>query len=319
MFATSVEKTKNWTLFCLTANLLFSISIVLINKWIYKVIGFPNLTLTFIHFVVTSVGLLIAAKLFKLFKIKRLPFMKMIPLSLTFCGFVVFTNLSLLHNSVGIYQVYKTLTMPLIALIQFYFYKESLSNRVKLCLIPILFGVFLSSFYDLKFSFTGFVYAMLGVVVTSVYQIWVGKRQNELKITSAQLLVYQAPLSALWLLVVIPIFEPPGDELLKSHFTAHDLLFVMISGTIALLINLTIFAIIGNTSPMTYNVFGQLKFALTIIFGFLIFDDELYFLQFIGISLTFFGVALYTITRLREQKQRLPLLPTLQSKKHSDI
>ncbi|RWS17301.1 solute carrier family 35 member E3-like protein [Dinothrombium tinctorium] len=242
----------------------------------------------------------------------------MLPLSLTFCGFVVFTNLSLLYNTVGIYQVYKTLTMPLIVIIQYYVYDENVSRKVKLCLVPIISGVFLASYYDLKFSKLGLMYALLGVVITSIYQIWVGKRQNELKITSAQLLLYQAPLSAFWLLLFIPFVEPPFEILFNNQWSFQDFTFVFISGLIALFINITIFVIIGNTSPITYNVFGQLKFALTIVCGYVLFKDDVYALQLLGILLTFFGVAFYTITKLRETKRR-DLLPLLQKKTNESL
>ena len=40
-----------------------------------------------------------------LFQPKELRVLDVLPLSLAFCGFVVFTNLSLTYNTVGFYQV----------------------------------------------------------------------------------------------------------------------------------------------------------------------------------------------------------------------
>ena len=37
--------------------------------------------------------------------------------------------------------------------------------------IPIILGVFLNSYYDVKFNWLGTIYASLGVIVTSVYQV----------------------------------------------------------------------------------------------------------------------------------------------------
>lgn len=37
--------------------------------------------------------------------------------------------------------------------------------------IPIIIGVFLNSYYDVKFSALGIAYATVGVLVTSVYQV----------------------------------------------------------------------------------------------------------------------------------------------------
>ena len=119
---------------CLGLNICCSIIIVLINKWIYTHYGFPNVTLTCIHFIVTSLGLVICYQ-FSLFQPKRLPVVKMMPLAMTFCGFVVFTNLSLETNTVGTYQIIKTMTTPCIMFIQTRFYEKSFSTQVKLTVV----------------------------------------------------------------------------------------------------------------------------------------------------------------------------------------
>lgn len=119
---------------CLFLNICCSIVIVLINKWIYTRYGFPNVTLTCIHFIVTSVGLVICQQ-FNLFQPKRLPVLNMLPLAMTFCGFVVFTNLSLETNTVGTYQIIKTMTTPCIMLIQTRFYDKKFSIPIKMTVV----------------------------------------------------------------------------------------------------------------------------------------------------------------------------------------
>jgi hypothetical protein len=37
--------------------------------------------------------------------------------------------------------------------------------------IPIAIGVFLNSYYDVKFNILGIIYASIGVLVTSLYQV----------------------------------------------------------------------------------------------------------------------------------------------------
>lgn len=118
----------------LSINFLASICIVFINKWIYVNHSFPNITLTCIHFTVTYLGLVICSFL-QIFKPRRLPIVKMIPLSLTFCGFVVFTNLSLQSNTVGTYQLAKALTTPTIIGIHTLFYNRSYSTSIKLTVV----------------------------------------------------------------------------------------------------------------------------------------------------------------------------------------
>ncbi|XP_041348938.1 solute carrier family 35 member E3-like [Gigantopelta aegis] len=293
--------------FCLLINICSSIVIVLLNKWLYSNYGFPNMSLTCIHFVITTFGLLLC-KMGNLFQPKSLPFFQMLPLALTFCGFVVFTNLSLETNTVGTYQLIKTMTTPCIIVIQTNIYSKSFSWKVKATLIPITIGVFLNSYYDVKFNFTGIAFAAIGVLVTSVYQVLVGEKQHEFQVNSMQLLYYQAPLSALLLICVIPFFEPVNQyHGLLFSWPLEALLLVFLSGVVAFSVNLSIYWIIGNTSPVTYNMVGHLKFCLTLTGGYVLFNEQLQLLQVSGIITTLAGVMAYTYFKLQERK--LPTLP----------
>lgn len=87
-------------------NFFSSTGIVSANKVVFNS-GFTfATTLTFIHFVCTFIGLVIMARV-GLYKPKRLNIRKAAKLAAAGMGFVVFSNLSLQHNSVGFYQVMK--------------------------------------------------------------------------------------------------------------------------------------------------------------------------------------------------------------------
>ncbi|XP_022302861.2 solute carrier family 35 member E3-like [Crassostrea virginica] len=289
--------------FAIVLNISASISIVFLNKWIYTVYGFPNVSLTCLHFIVTTAGLFICQQL-NIFQPKSVPIMKMVPLALTFCGFVVFTNLSLESNTVGTYQLIKMLTTPCIMVIQTLYYNKLFSSSIRLTVVPIAVGVFLYSYYDVKFNLLGIFFASIGVIVTSLYQVWVGEKQHELQLNSMQLLYYQAPLSACMLMLVIPFIEAPVNSIhgAMGHWDIHVLGTVFASGLVAFFVNLSIFWIIGNTSPMTYNMAGHLKFCVTLLMGWAVFKDSLTLLQLSGIVLTLTGVTAYTHLKLKEQK-----------------
>ncbi|CAD5118224.1 DgyrCDS6946 [Dimorphilus gyrociliatus] len=234
----------------------------------------------------------------------------MLPLSLSFCGFVVFTNLSLQFNSVGTYQLAKTMTTPCIILIQTYFYNKDFSLQIKLSLLPIALGVFMNSYYDIKFNFIGTFFATIGVLVTSIYQVWVGEKQKEHEVNSMQLLYYQAPLSATLLMFIIPFFEPVfSSRGIFSSWSPEAAIMVSLSGVVAFSVNMSIFWIIGNTSPLTYNMVGHLKFCLTMLFGYIFFRDPLHSLQILGVFTAICGVFVYTHYKLQERKKdsQLPL------------
>ncbi|KAF6032555.1 SLC35E3 [Bugula neritina] len=251
------------------------------------------MSLTCIHFIVTAFGMEIAKRR-DIFLVKSLPMKDMILLSMTFCGFVVLTNLSLQANTVGTYQISKFMTTPCIIFIQTVFFQKKFSWKVKLTLIPVCLGVFLNNYNDVQINLKGLIFATSGVMVTSIYQVWVGSKQQEFQANSMQLLYYQAPLSALLLMIVIPFAEPvtSAGGIFSQLWSLSAILSVICSGCVAFLVNLSIFWVIGNTSPLTYNMAGHLKFCLIVFGSFLVFHEFPSANQIIGIVLTI-SVILY--------------------------
>ena len=133
----AADQSKPFVTLCLVTNIALSISIVLLNKTVYTRYGFPNMSLTCLHFIFTTIGMCICAG-FKMFEIKRLPILKMIPISMTFCGFVALTNLSLQHNTVGTFQLIKTMTTPCIIVLQTTMYARTFSTKVKLTIVSVI-------------------------------------------------------------------------------------------------------------------------------------------------------------------------------------
>ncbi|XP_058273759.1 solute carrier family 35 member E3 isoform X2 [Hemibagrus wyckioides] len=250
----------------LLVNLFSSICIVFLNKWIYVHYGFPNMTLTLVHFVVTWLGLF-ACQRMDIFAPKSLRASSILLLALSFCGFVAFTNLSLQNNTIGTYQLAKAMTTPVIILIQTTYYRKSFSTRIKLTL-------------------------------------WVGAKQHELQVNSMQLLYYQAPMSSAFLLILVPFFEPlTGEGGIFGPWSLQALAMVFLSGIIAFLVNLSIYWIIGNTSPVTYNMFGHFKFCITLLGGYVLFHEPLSVHQGLGIACTLGGILTYTHFKLSEQEE----------------
>ena len=136
----------------LIANILLSLAIVLCNKILFARYHVPNMSLTCLHFVFTSIGMEICRWL-NIFVFKSLPLKEMIPVSLTFCGFVVFTNLSLQYNTVGTFQIIKTLTTPFIIMLQTVFYGRSFSTKVKLTLVRDVIFILLITFLNEKYKY----------------------------------------------------------------------------------------------------------------------------------------------------------------------
>lgn len=86
-------------------NVVSAVGIVLINKFIYSHFKFPHgIVLTFYHFLLTGMGLQILTWM-RVFVVKPVNVLQILPLSASFCSYVVLTNLSLQYNSGTFYQV----------------------------------------------------------------------------------------------------------------------------------------------------------------------------------------------------------------------
>ena len=118
--------------------------IIILFQWLFYYSKFPSITLTLINFIGTSIGLYLCLAA-GFFKRKSVAVRDVIPLSLSFCGFVVFTNLSLKFNTVGTYQVsryhreirvklirtfqlLKVLTTPVIIFLNYRWYRKTSSR-----------------------------------------------------------------------------------------------------------------------------------------------------------------------------------------------
>jgi solute carrier family 35 protein E3 len=282
-------------------NIISSIAIIFLNKYIFSHCQIKTMTLTAIHMLITSLGLCICLK-FNTFTRKTAPFIKVLPLSIAYCAFVVFTNLSLEYNTIGTYQLFKVLTTPVVALISWQYYKTKYSQMVILTLIPVVVGVCTHSVNDIKLTIFGTIIASIGVLSASLYQVWVGERLKELDMNSQQLLFYQAPLSTVLLVPFILYMESiPSYQTTEEQRNA--LTAVIASGFVAFVVNLSVYWVIKNTSALTYNMIGHMKTVSILVGGFLLFQDTLNFKQFIGILLTLFGLFAYTFVRMSEQNQ----------------
>ena len=227
------------------SNILSSIGIIFLNKYIFANCQIKTMTLTAIQMVFTTLGLVICLQL-NTFTRKPVSIMKVLPLAATFCAFVVFTNLSLEYNTIGTYQLFKILTTPVVALISWQWYKTKYSRMVIATLIPVVVGVATHSVNDIQLTMFGTVIAGLGVLTASLYQVWVGERMKDLEMNSQQLLYYQAPLSAVILIPFIYMMES-----FPSYATAEEqrkaVTAVIASGIIAFIVNLSVYWVIKNT------------------------------------------------------------------------
>lgn len=134
-------------------------------------------------------------------------------------------------------------------IIQQIFYKKTFRLGIKLALFITCIGVMIVSLTDASLNAIGTIYALTGVLAASLYQIWVGTKQEDLQMNSFQLLYYQAPISGLILLAIFPFLD--DMTLLREYVVTQSALLAIGSSCIlAFLVNLSTFMLIGSTSVM---------------------------------------------------------------------
>eukprot|EP01083_Nonionella_stella_P268055 905865_1 len=308
------EMDTDWlTLSFIFFNFSSSVGLIFLNKYLATHFGFTFVMfITACHFFVTFICMKVCAN-YGIFKPKTIRLTEVIPISLAFIGYVGFNNLSLIHNSIGFYQITKVMTTPMNAWIQLQFFGVALHNHLKLTIIPICFGVAMALGGDLELNFLGATYALLGLISSSMYQIWVKSKQKDLGVNAFQLLLYQAPVAATMVLAMIPFVEQlhstvdAEGELLAVGLLDYDwsvgvIAILALSCMAAFCVNLSIFLVIGRTSPVTYTVTGHGKTCAILICGILFFGEEYNTQKIVGCLLAVFGIVAYTHLKLKIQE-----------------
>jgi solute carrier family 35 protein E3 len=284
-------------------NFFSSIGIIFVNKIIFKTYHFHYATfVTTLHFFATICGLALS-RACGLYKPKKLNHAEVLPISLAFCIHVIFNNLSLQYNSVGFYQVMKTLTTPGIAFIQETYFGVRLHDKLKLTVLVECVGVALATVSDVSVNFIGTIFAVLGLMGAIYYQLFVKTKQKALEASSFQVLHYQAPQSMFLTMLMIPLFDKiHGDDglLVALHSMRAELIVTIILGaSLAFCVNLSVFLVIGRTSPITYNVLGHFKLSFILAGGIMFFGGDTNFKRLLGMAITVCAVIVYTVLKTR--------------------
>jgi solute carrier family 35 protein E3 len=214
-----------------------------------------------------------------MFEHKKLDWKKVMPITIAFVIHIVFNNLSLQYNSVGFYQLVKILMTPITALIQFVSFGVNLHKILKTILFFVCIGVIIGTVTDVSANLKGTFMASIGLLSGVYYQLFIKTKQKALGVGSFQILAYQAPQACALVLLITPLFDQIEGETGLIHGIKNmntELLIVFTAAcSIAFLVNLSMFLVVGYTSPISYQVLGMFKTAMTLIGGVVVRDIAL--------------------------------------------
>jgi solute carrier family 35 protein E3 len=156
---------------------------------------------------------------------------------------------------------------------------------------------------EATFSSTGFVWAVIGVVSTSVAQIFFAPLQKDLGLNAMQLLFHLSPWMTFGSFIIIPLFE--DIEALKAvKVTGSVISNITLSCLMAVLLNITNYLVLGWASPLTYQVIGHMKTIIILLAGALQYDSIPQGKTRIGMVLAIVGCIVYTEENRQQQLRR---------------
>ena len=244
------------------------------------------------HFAATTVLLYVATlKPFTLFKPVGLAVRDTLPISVLFVGFLILGNLSLALNPVSFYQLAKIMTTPTVVAINFFLFRKRIPYPLLSAIMVSCLGVAMTNVAGITSNPVGTFVAVAAFVVTAFYQIWIGKKVEELDIGAPALLLNQAPISVILLLVLLPFTDTiPNFQAVEPKILAT---FVL-SGVLAAGLNLSQFLIIGRTSAVAFNVVSNAKNVIIIVLGWYQVGQAPSMMDFGGVMLALGGAGAYS-------------------------
>ncbi|KAK7888328.1 hypothetical protein LTR67_008674 [Exophiala xenobiotica] len=243
---------------CILLNVTSTIAIVFINKIVLsdEQLRHCQISIAAYHFFISFVVLYIAGRILKMFPVVFLPVKEVFSVAAFFAGFLILGNLSLTFNSVSFYQLAKILTTPTVVFLNYIILGKTVTVPVLVSIAALCVGVGLITSASVFSNVLGTCIAVAAFTITALYQIWIGKKLTDLKVSPPQLLLNQAPVACGLLLLLCGFVDKvPVVEDLNMR-SVHAL---AVSGFVAALLNVSQFLVIGRTSALTFNVISQLK------------------------------------------------------------
>eukprot|EP00933_Yihiella_yeosuensis_P069024 TRINITY_DN7512_c2_g3_i1.p1 TRINITY_DN7512_c2_g3~~TRINITY_DN7512_c2_g3_i1.p1 ORF type:complete len:319 (-),score=17.63 TRINITY_DN7512_c2_g3_i1:151-1107(-) len=302
------------------SNIIASVGIILTNKQLVTGLGFHfTLASLFLNFVTTATVCSTMAHLGR-FEPKHLPPWDRWRVAALTVLTILSNNASVEANSVGFYQIFKLLIIPTVIGIERVQGIKRVYRWPVICsLIVSSIGVGMATVSDFEINTRGFILACLSDLITAQFQIWQSEKQREHGLSPTQIqhsvgwpTALIGGFSALAFDVLFPSIKSllllrPGGLLEYTFDGYKELYWLCFSCSIAVGMNLSTYALLGKTSPVTYQVIGQIKTCLVVCFGYFFFDSKAFdgttfwlIFRFTGVAVASAGILSYGICKTKE-------------------
>lgn len=292
------------------SSIFFSTVLISLNKYVTRTYRFDFMvSLTAFHFLFTFVLLEVMCRLGLFTRASSYPMKQRWLVALYGVCAVVGMNFNLQKNSIGFYQLSKLCCIPAIVVYNLLVHKKKTPMNILVSLAILLTGVGLYSVNDVEFNVIGSQIAAVSVLATAAFQISAGVDQGKYSMNGTQIQHATALPQFILCLTVAIIAEilNPTHSILQHPFTKSELLTILLTGVLAVGVNVSCFGIIGKTSALTYQVVGHVKTVLILLSGFILFPPEIdvpaerRLRTAIGMTISMIGIILYSMFGMKNK------------------
>jgi hypothetical protein len=230
--------------------------------------------------------------------------------SLLFTLNIAISNLSLAMVSVPFHQVMRSTCPVVTILIYRTVYSRSYSNATYLSIIPLVLGAALATAGDYQAALLGILLAILGVFLACIKTIATNRLMTgPLKLSAMELLLRLSPLAAIqcmaWAYCMGELESLRKFSQLEGGFSFSFTLLILANALMAFALNIVSFQTNKIVGALAVTVCGNVKQALTILLGIVLFSVPVGLINAIGMGITMIGAAWFSKVELDSKKARM--------------
>ena len=177
------------------------------------------------------------------------------------------------------------------------------SIQRKLSLLPVACGVILACGGDNSFTNFGLFITTVAIVFASIKAVLSSKfLSGSLKLHPVDLILHQAPLSAMWCAIMATLTGEVGVIWHNPEGVVAQLPWFVLTGLVSFTLNISSFYTNKMTSALTLTVLGNMKQILVIFLSITYNNDFINSQKFLGIILVLLGGTLYSVIGYHESR-----------------
>lgn len=224
------------------------------------------------------------------------------------CGAVICSVVGLKYVAVSFSETIKSSAPLFTAVVAYLLLGEYSGLYVNLSLMPIMFGLAISTSTELSFNMTGFLAAISNNILDCIQNVFSKKLLSgtENKFSPLELQFYTSVAATVIQMPLWFFFLDAQEKLYQLD--QYTVLMLLLNSVIFYAQSLFAYLLMSLISPVTFSVSNTVKRAGLIWFSILVFGNEVTILNAFGTLVVVAGVFLYQRARMKETSQRVRMM-----------